>query len=57
MSSSNAAPVGDGAPELVKNIARMVSEWEMSDELPTEFAQRVVDLVSFQIVPNLVGQR
>lgn len=28
--------------ELVKKVARMVSDWETSDELPTNFAVRVV---------------
>jgi hypothetical protein len=32
-------------PALVKKVARMVSEFETSDELPTEFAERVVALL------------
>lgn len=57
--SSATAPCGPvesrvaGAPDLVKIVARMASEWEVSDELPTEFAERVVNLFREQNVPNL----
>ena len=31
--------------ELRRKIARMLSEWEDSEELPTEMADRLIDLV------------
>lgn len=31
--------------DLVREVARMVAEWEDSDELTTEFARRVIQKV------------
>lgn len=36
------APGGD---PIVREVARMVAEWETSDEQPTEFAERIVAYV------------
>jgi hypothetical protein len=39
--ATDAAP-RNGRADTVREVARMVAEWETGDELPTEFAERVV---------------
>lgn len=46
--------------ELVRLVARMVSEWETSDELAGEFAERLLALLKVSLskgCPDVVGSR
>lgn len=40
--------MGEDREELIRQIAAMLSEWEESGELPTDFARRLVDLIQLR---------
>lgn len=39
--------------ELIKELSRQIAEWERGDELPTEFAERLVQFLKSQGHLNL----